>query len=103
MGNETKHLFDKPQNVKRILYFLYLSCAILMVLDFVIHRHVVHPWEGMWGFYPVYGFVGCVVLVLVAKWMRVFLMRSEHYYDEKENNRSKRDQGAKLGDHNVDA
>ena len=86
MSAEKQHFFDKPENVKKILYALYASCALLVVLDFVIHRHVYHSWESLWGFYPLYGFVGCVLLVLVAKWMRVFLMRDEHYYDPPEKN-----------------
>lgn len=74
-------LFDNPKNVKRVMYLLYGGCALLFVLDFVIHRHVVHSWEKLWGFYPIYGFVGCVILVVVATWMRTFLMRSEDYYE----------------------
>jgi hypothetical protein len=56
-------------------------CALLLVLDLVIHRHVVHPWEETFGFYPLYGFVACVVLVLAATQMRRVLMRREDYYD----------------------
>ena len=81
MGKEKKYIFDNPKNVKRLLHVLYGSCIVLFLLDFVIHRHVMHSWENLWGFYPLYGFVGCVVLVLVATWMRTFLMRSEDYYD----------------------
>lgn len=90
MENEKQYIFDKPKNVKRVLYFLYACCTILFLLDFVIHRHVMHSWENLWGFYPVYGFVGCVILVVVAKWMRTFLMRPEAYYDNSsyENNDS---------------
>ena len=75
------YIFDNPRNVQRLMRALYVICALLFVLDFIIHRHTEHPWEWIWGFYPVYGFVGCVVLVLVAKWMRTFLMRSEDYYE----------------------
>ena len=82
MENEKKYIFDNPDNVKRVLYILVACCVLLFALDFVIHRHVMHSWENLWGFYPVYGFVGCVILVLVAKWMRTFLMRAEDYYDE---------------------
>ncbi|MFW2374083.1 MAG: hypothetical protein ACN4GM_13245 [Gammaproteobacteria bacterium] len=81
MDNEKKYIFDNPKNVKRLLHVLYGSCVLLFLLDFVIHRHVMHSWENLWGFYPLYGFVGCVVLVLVATWMRTFLMRSEDYYE----------------------
>ena len=79
-----EHFFDKPGNVRRVLLTLYAICAVLLLLDVILHRHVVHPWEWLWGFYPLYGFVGCVILVLVAKWMRTFLMRSEDYYDGNE-------------------
>ena len=82
MENEKTGIFDNPRNVKRILYILYGCCAVLFVLDFVIHRHTSHSWENLWGFYAIYGFVGCVILVLVATWMRSFIMRPQDYYDD---------------------
>ena len=106
METENKYFFDKPENIKRVLYFLYGCCIFLFALDFVIHRHVAHSWENLWGFYPVYGFVGCVVLVLVATWMRTFLMRSENYYSENHESEDKTDaekNNTKSGDHDVDA
>jgi len=84
MSEQKKHIFDNPQNVKRLLRGLYLSCIILFALDFIIHRHTSQVLENIWGFYALYGFVGCVVLVLVAKWMRTFLMRDEQYYTRNE-------------------
>lgn len=82
MNTEKPDFFDKEKNVQRIMYGLYAICGLLVVLDFVIHRHTYHPWEKLWGFYPLYGFIGCVLLVVIAKWMRTFLMRSENYYDK---------------------
>jgi len=64
-----------------ILKWFYATCIIVVLLDFVIHRHIYHPWESMALFYCVFGFAACVVLVLVSKWMRKPLMRSEDYYD----------------------
>ena len=83
MADKDRSFFDKPRNIQFILYGLYGSCALLFGLDFFIHRHFSHPWEGLLGFYAVYGFVGCVLLVLISKWMRLFLMRDEAYYDSK--------------------
>ena len=80
MKDEKTYFFDKPENIRKVLRVFYVICALLLLLDVIVHRHVLHPWEWLWGFYPLYGFVGCVVLVLVAKWMRTFLMRSEDYY-----------------------
>ena len=74
--------FDKPGNVKKVLRIFYIICIFLLLADFFIHRHVIHNWESLFGFYSVFGFVACVILVLVAKQMRKLVMRNEDYYDE---------------------
>ena len=79
--DDKTYLFDNPRNVSRLLLGFYIICALLFVADFVFHRHVVHPWEGLPGFYTIYGFIACVLLVLIAKEMRKVLMRKEDYYD----------------------
>ena len=76
-----KYIFDDPRNVRRALWALFSMCGFLFIADFIFHRHTVHPWEALWGFYALFGFVACVVLVLVAKGMRRYLMRKEDYYD----------------------
>ena len=79
--DKDRHIFDNPRNVKTALRILYAICAGLFLIDLVYHRHVLHGWEELFGFYAVYGFVACVILVLVAKEMRKLLMRKEDYYD----------------------
>ncbi|HEX9702491.1 MAG TPA: hypothetical protein VGA19_06525 [Rhodospirillales bacterium] len=76
------HYFDDPAKVKSAIYALFAVCGITFLLDFVVHRHVDHPWESFFGFYAVYGFVACVLLVLAAREMRKLLMRKDDYYDE---------------------
>jgi hypothetical protein len=78
---ERLRVFDRPGNVKRTLAALYAVCGIAFGLEFVVGRHVLHPWEALFGFHAVYGFVACVTLVLVAKELRKFIMRPEEYYD----------------------
>lgn len=77
-----EHVFDDPRNVKRAIQVLFAVCGVAFVLDFVVSRHIDHPWEAFIGFYAAYGFVACVLLVLAAKAMRKVLMRKEEYYDE---------------------
>ncbi len=79
---EKRHMFDNPKNVKRVLYILYAICAGLFVGDFFINRRIEHPWESLFGFYAIFGFVACVILVLLAKEMRKVVMRKENYYDD---------------------
>jgi hypothetical protein len=70
-----------PKNIRRVRIVLYSLCTISLVAEIFVHRHVDHPWEALPGFYSLYGFVACVLLVLVAKEMRKVLMRGEDYYD----------------------
>lgn len=79
--DKKKYLFDNPRNVSLVLRALYVICALLFILDFILHRHVSLSWENIPGFYAIYGFVACVLLVLIAKQMRKVLMRKEDYYD----------------------
>ena len=80
--------------VKKILTWFFSICAVLILIDmfdlvgrwtgnhgieFKSHRH--YDAEGWFGFYAIYGLVGCVLLVLAAKVLRVVVMREESYYD----------------------
>ncbi len=78
--HNNKHLFDDPQRVRRLLRFFYGICTLLLAGDIVLHRHAVHPLEAIPMFYPVFGFVACVTLVLVARRLRTLLKRPENYY-----------------------
>lgn len=77
-----EHFFDKPENVQRVLKGFYAICIILVIADFVVHRHISLSWEEIPAFYAIYGFIACVVLVVIAKEMRKVIMRKEDYYDE---------------------
>ncbi len=78
---EPPRMWDHKENVSRLLRVLYAVCTVLVALDLVVHREVEHPWEHVIGFYPLYGFVGIVVLVLAAKGLRRLVMRPEEYYE----------------------
>lgn len=75
------NIFDKPENVNRFLFFFYASLLVLLVLEFFIHKHADFPWEGMPGFFAVYGFISCVALIFIAKIIRLIVKREEDYYD----------------------
>jgi predicted tellurium resistance membrane protein TerC len=79
---EKTHIFDKPENVDRLLKVFYAICILLVGADFIVHRHIGFNWEKIPAFYAIYGFVACVLLVVLAKRMRNVLMREEDYYDE---------------------
>jgi hypothetical protein len=83
MKRELK-IFDKPENVKRLLRGFYASLVVLVLLDFFIHKHAEFPWEGQFGFFATYGFVSCVALIFIARGLRRLIRRDEDYYDRPE-------------------
>jgi Ca2+/Na+ antiporter len=96
--NNKKYLFDNPKNVKLLVRSLYFICFVLFVLDIVIHRHIYHPWEAFTGFYAIYGFLACVILVLIAREMRKVVMRDEDYYDSKDEHNNQIVEEKKTGE-----
>ncbi len=76
-----QYWLDKPGNVKKLLIILYVVCALLLLTDVFYHKHAIISLEESFGFYGIYGFVACVILVLVAKEMRRLLGRAEDYYE----------------------
>lgn len=95
MKDQKQYFFDKPRNVSLVLNTLYIICGLLLLLDFVVHRHIIHHWEELIGFYPIYGFIGCTAIVLGSKVLRTFVQREEDYYDHEKVK-------DKHGDSNVD-
>ena len=84
MADNRRYFFDNPRNVKLVLFILYGSCGLLLLLDFIVHRHSIHAWERLLGFYAIYGFVGCTAIVLASKVLRTLVQRREDYYDDDE-------------------
>jgi len=80
MKKELK-IFDKPENVKRFLGFFYASLVVLLIVDFFIHKHAEFPWESAPEFFAVYGFVSCVLLIFIARLLRIFIKRDENHYE----------------------
>ena len=81
MSEHPQGWFDKQENVNRFLRVFYVICALALVAEFLIHKHVAHYLEGWPGFYPIYGFIGIVLLVLIARLLRKLVMRPDDYYD----------------------
>ena len=76
-----QHLFDNPRNVSRLARGLYVVCILLILLEFIVHRHIALEWESFPGFYALYGFIAYTIIVFTASQLRKILKRSEDYYD----------------------
>ena len=80
-SGERERFLDRQKNVDRLLWGVTVLGLIVLLVDFVFHRHVYHPWEHLPGFYGVFGAVGILLLVQLAKGLRKLVMRDEDHYE----------------------
>lgn len=73
----------------RRLPVVFACCALVFSLaaDAVIlgqEGHAEFWWSHLYGFFSLFGFIGCLATILVAKILgEAWLDRSENYYDPK--------------------
>ena len=74
--------FDRPEVKRRLWILLFLVCALTIIPDLFTHRHPHFGFDGFIGFYALFGFVACAVLILLAKVIGRALKVNEDYYDK---------------------
>jgi hypothetical protein len=80
--DEKAYFFDKPKNLRIVSGVCLATLVMLLIADFLIHKHPHFPWEEWPQFYAVFGFVAFVFVVFVAKYiLRPIVGRREDYYD----------------------
>jgi hypothetical protein len=64
------------------IHWIILAVITLLSLigQYAVEHH--HWWDMIPGFYAIYGFVGCILIVKVSKWYgKKISFRDEDYYD----------------------
>ena len=74
---------------KKLLWRLYFVCfAVSLILDFVwLYTHTFHyhfAFQYWPQFFALLGLFGCMLLILIAKGMGIFIVVDEDYYRKKE-------------------
>ena len=79
--------FDKPGNVKLIVWALYGACAVALGAELVnlglhyYHPHATFAFEKIPGINAVFGALFYCTIVFTAKALRTVVKRPEDYYD----------------------
>ena len=74
--------FDHPKNIRRLKIGFYIVLVLLVLPDLFMHKHTLFFSVEAWpGFYAFFGFVACVVIILVSKLLGFALKKPEDYYD----------------------
>ena len=79
--SEGKHWLVRRRSI-RVLWIVFVAVlAAVTVGDVFIDGHPHFGLDGTFAFYSWYGFLTCVVMILVAKAMGILLKRKDTYYD----------------------
>ncbi len=74
-----------PGNAGVLKKIGYLALVAVFISDFFVHRgHAIYIWDKTPGWGAFYGFVSCVVIILVSKFIghQGGIMKREDYYDD---------------------
>lgn len=78
---QTRRWLDSRGNIRTLYISLWIGCAILLLLELLIDKHVETAAEQWFGFHGFFGLIACVALVLAAKLLRRVIARPEDYYE----------------------
>lgn len=82
MTEHKKHWLVRPRTIK----ILWVVFAVILALTFAAGALIpikgYFEVDGYFGFFAVYGFGTCVIMVVVAKALGIFLKRPDSYYDD---------------------
>lgn len=83
LAKKLEQILESPARMKKVRSIFYATLVLLVVADFFAHRaHPIFPWDFIPGFSAVYGFVSCVLIIIVSKFIgHRGLMVRENFYD----------------------
>jgi len=79
--DESLHWLVRPTTIRKLWYGFSALLALVVLLQAVIPVKGYFGVDGWFGFGAVYGFVSCLLMVLVAKFLGLFLKRPQQYFD----------------------
>jgi uncharacterized membrane protein YhdT len=71
----------RKSTIKGLWVVFVLILAATVLADFFVVHHSHFGLDGSFGFGAWFGFVSCVVLILIAKLLGIILKRPDTYYD----------------------
>ena len=66
----------------KFTYFIIIICILLLIGEFVFHRHGETKIEDYLFFPAIFGFIAFLFIVFAGILLRYIAMRKEEYYDD---------------------
>ena len=78
------HWLTRASTIRKLWWGFAVVLALTVLAQLIWYVKGYFTVDGWFGFGAVYGFVSCLLMVLVAKGLGVFLKRPNEYYREQE-------------------
>jgi hypothetical protein len=96
LGKLLHALVERGSLLRRIVWLVLIGLVVADIL--VPSKYDRFPWESVGGFGAFYGFISCVLIIVVSKALGYLaLYREEDYYGEAEAGREPGRDGASVG------
>ena len=79
--DEPEHWLVRPATIRNLWIGSSVILALMVAADLFIDQYEYFGIDGTFGFYAWYGFGTCVLMVVGAKLLGVFLKRKDSYYE----------------------
>ncbi len=88
MNNIFERILEDPKRFRTAKIIFYISLAVILLIEiavvYVLHLGHGHFWfENLPAFGSIYGFISCVLIIVVSKFIgHHWLMKKEDYYND---------------------
>ncbi len=85
--NIFEKILEDPKRFRKAKRIFYISLILIVLIEiavvYVFHLGHGHFWfENLPAFGTIYGFISCVLIIVVSKFLgKKWLMKKEDYYD----------------------
>jgi hypothetical protein len=76
------HWLTRPDTIRKLWWVFAAVLALTVLAQLLVDVKGYFIVDGWFGFGAVYGFISCLLMVLFAKGLGVFLKRPNDYYAE---------------------
>ncbi len=83
---KTEHWLDDPRNVRKLWLGFLVVLALTVIAGAFVDLHPHFEIESWFGFNAAYGFVTCLLMIVGAKALGIFLKKPDTYYAKDERN-----------------
>jgi len=81
---ESLHWLVRPATIRKLWYGFSTALIVVVLLQGVIYIKGYFGVDGWLGFGAIYGFISCLLMVLAAKFLGLFIKRPDNFYTDRD-------------------